>query len=235
MRRPVIRGVVILLAALLPARPVAAAGEVLVDTTFTVYRNGSEIGTRNLRIARDGDSLEVVNETRIAVDVLFVTVFKRHERLHEVWRNGRLVRFSSRVDNDGKMFEVEAARNGDGGLRVEGAAGTFEAPEGTLPATYWHAGVAETDTLIHVMRGSLQRVSTARVGEERLLVGEEALKTVRYRMTGDERVDLWFNEEGLIARAVHHGRNGSEIDFRAKSISDLPSGLSAPGRRADAR
>lgn len=224
---------VILLAATPHAR--AAEAEVISDTTFAVYRNGSDIGTRNLRISRNGDGLEVVNETRIAVDVLFITAFRRHERLVEVWRGGRLARFSSRVDNDGERFEVEAVRNGDGTLRVKGKDGAYEAPEGTLPATYWHVGVAMTDTLIHVMRGSLQRVTTARVGEETLEVGGEPMKTVRYRVTGDERVDLWFSEDGLIARAIHHTPGGDEIEFRARKPSDVPSGITAPGRAGGAR
>lgn len=229
MRSPFIRHLVIVLALVLQTGAAAAANE-LIDTTFAVYRNGSEVGTRNLRITRNGDSLEVVNETRIAVDVLFITVFEREERLHEVWRDGRLVRFSSRVNNDGERFEVAAVRTEEGTFRVEGVGGTYEAPRGALPATYWHDGIVMTDALIHVMRGTLQHVTTTRVGEARLRVGGEEVKTTRYRMTGDERVDLWFNEEGLIVRALRHGRDGDKIDFRAKSVSDLPSGLSAPGR-----
>lgn len=214
--------VLILLAVTLPVEGApSAAGS--IERGYSIHRDGSKIGTRTLRITWNGQNLEVVNETNIAVGVLFVTLFKRHENMRELWRGGRLVEFFSQVNNDGEQFKVKGTRTSEGTIRVEGSAGNYIAPKGTLPATYWHEGITKTETLIHVMRGRLQKVSTTRVGPEFLTVGKERVKTTRYRMTGDERVDLWFGDGRLIIRALYHNEDGSKVDIRAND----PAGAAA--------
>lgn len=199
-----------------------------LERDYAVFRGGSEIGTRTLRLVADENGLEVINETSIAVKVIFITAYRREETLREIWRDGRLVRFSGDINNDGEQFEVEAVRQTDGQLRVEGSAGIYMAPPGTLPATWWHDGIVRTDTLIHVMRGKLQHVTSDRVGTETINVAGRDVKTVHHRISGDENVDLWFDDDGIVVRAIYQTEDDNEIEFRATEIRDVPADLGLP-------
>lgn len=205
-----------------------AASDVTYERNLEVFRNGDLIGTRQLRISQNGDSLEIINETKIAVEVLFITAFRRTELLREIWRDGRLVEFSSRINENGDTSEVKAVRNDNGGLRVQGTAGTYDAPGTTLPATYWHKGIVDTNTLTHVVSGELQRVQTSRVKEEVLMVNGSPVETTLYRMTGDERVDIWFDDKNLAVNVVYHSRGGDRIEFRTTSAPEMPDSLDLP-------
>ncbi|MEX2643174.1 MAG: DUF6134 family protein [Acetobacterales bacterium] len=214
---------------LVAAQPQAsAANGVTYERNLEVFRNGKLIGTRQLRISQNGDSLEVINETKIAIEVLFITAFHRTELLREVWRNNRLVEFSSRVNENGDTFEVDVVRNNNGTLQVQGAAGTYNAPGTTLPATYWHRGIVDTDTLTHVMSGELQRVETSLVKKEVLMVNGRPVATTQYRMRGDERVDIWFDDKNVAVNVMYHTDGGDKIEFRTKSSPEIPGGLNLP-------
>ena len=129
-----------------------------------------------------------------------------------MWRNDQLVSFASVVDDDGENFSVEAVRDGVD-LKVTGVEGSYLAQADALPATYWTQKIADTSTLIHNRFGTLQNVSTEFVAEETVVVGIGNVAAFRYTMTGDENVDLWFDNTGIVVRAVYASDDGSEIEF----------------------
>jgi hypothetical protein len=194
----------------------ASASEGVVERSFTVIRNGEEIGTRDARIVHNGNSVDVLNVTRIQVKVLFITVYRRQENLSELWIDDQLHRFSSQIDNNGDSYSLNVVRTENGKLHVDRPAGAYEAPKNALPATFWHERVVRTNALIHVMRGRLQQVKSTFVGTEPIKIGESTIEARRYRMTGDERVDLWFDGKGLAVKVTYYNRNGGTIDFLAK-------------------
>ena len=59
----------------------------------------------------------------------------------------------------------------------------------------------------------MQNVSTEFVAEETVVVGIGNVAAFRYTMTGDENVDLWFDNTGIVVRAVYASDDGSEIEF----------------------
>jgi hypothetical protein len=184
------------------------------DRSYAIFRDGSEIGSRELRFSTDGGDLLVDINTSIKIKVAFITVFKRLERQREVWRNGELIEFASTVDDDGDDFRVEAVRKADG-LEVTGSVGTYLAPAGTLPATYWSKDIVDTNTLINVKRGTLQHVDTSFIGDEAIKVDGAQVPTSRFKMTGDENLDLWYDENGTAVRVIFLAEDGSKIEFQS--------------------
>ena len=198
----------------------ATAGETagITERSYAIYRNGSDIGTRRLSIARKGDRTEVVNETTVAVKVAVITAYRRHELLREVWQGDRMTRFTSEVDDDGKHFGLTMKREGNDALRVEGAvAGDYTAAKEALPASYWSSRLTHTGEIIHVMRGNVQRVAFARVGEEKVTVAGQTVQATHYSMTGDEQAELWYDAGGIIVRGVFHD-DGAKIEFLATNL-----------------
>ncbi len=184
------------------------------ERSYVIFRDGSEIGTRELRISRNGDEVVVDIETDIKIKVAFITVFKRHERQREVWRDGQLVEFTSTVDDDGDDYRVVAHRR-DGALEVNGSVRPYRAPDGAMPATYWNQRIVDAPSIIHVKLGRLQDVQTSFVGEETLKINGSDIPVTRYATTGDENLDLWYDHTGTAARVIYKVGDGSEIEFMA--------------------
>lgn len=180
--------------------------------SYTIYRDGSEIGIRNLTIVQQGKDTVVDIVTRIEVSVAFITVFTRDEEFREVWRVGQLVSFTSVVDDDGEDFTVEALRDGTD-IKVTANDVSYQAPADSLPGTYWTQEIGDASTLIHVKTGILQQVTTEPAGEKTVETGMGRVAAFHYTMTGDENVELWFDNTGVVVRAVYASNDGSEIEF----------------------
>src|SRR5436305_1266953 len=109
-------GVLAGLLAGLAGGPAARAAD-LETREFTVRVDNKPAGAYHMTIHRQDDGTTQVScDTDITVKILFVT-YKYQYRGREIWKDGRLQRFSSRCNDDGKQFEVSAVAE-EGGLRV---------------------------------------------------------------------------------------------------------------------
>jgi len=72
------------------------------DLSFTVLRDGSEIGSHEIHISEAAGKTTVDIETDVAVKLAFVTLYNFDHEGHEVWENGQLVSYASKTDDDGK-------------------------------------------------------------------------------------------------------------------------------------
>jgi Family of unknown function (DUF6134) len=91
----------VLLAAVLPI-PAADAAQVLPQKLeFDVVRAGAVVGQHRITFHQDGGKLLVHSELAIKVKVLFVTAYRYEQTREEVWREGKLIAFTSTTDDDG--------------------------------------------------------------------------------------------------------------------------------------
>jgi hypothetical protein len=74
---------------------------------FSVLRDGEQIGTDVSEFFQKGDRLTVRNRTDIAVEILFVVVYRYELRSEEQWVNGQLVLLRTHANDDGKKTFVE--------------------------------------------------------------------------------------------------------------------------------
>lgn len=195
--------------------------------SYTIYRDGSEIGIRNLTIVQQGEDTVVDIVTSIEVSVAFITVFTRDEEFREVWRGGQLVSFTSVVDDDGEDFTVEAVRDGTD-IKVTANEVSYQAPADSLPATYWTQDIGDASALIHVKTGILQQVTTEPAGEKTVETGMGRVAAFHYTMTGDENVEPWFDNTGVVVRAVYASNDGSEIEFLMAESREIPGLTNVP-------
>ncbi len=205
------------LAAMILVAGVAAALAAVApaDLAFSVWREGSGIGSRTVTFAEDNGLLIVKTEVDIAVKVAFITAYRRTETLQEEWKDGRLMRFQGRIDDDGDVYTLRIERE-DGGLLVSGTGEPYLAPSDALPATYWNRATIETDHLIDVKEGALLSVSAVEDGRDTVTLDGRSVPAFRYRLTGDEQADLWYGQDGVLLRFRTKVRDGSTVEFRAR-------------------
>ena len=185
------------------------------DQTWGIFRDGSKIGDRTTTFERNGEDLIVETESNVKVKIAFITVYKRSEKMREVWHDGDLAEFVSEIDDDGDKFRVEATRGADG-LAVNGSVRPYLAPDGTVPATFWNVDIVSAGSLLETKQGKLLDVSTAPVGREPLNVNGTTVFADRYTVDAGQEWDLWYDDEDELILAKFATRDGSVIEFRKR-------------------
>lgn len=193
---------------------VGLAGEAVLarkaGLAFDVLRDGSSIGRHEIGFRQEGDDLHVEIAIDLEVKLAFITLFRYWHRNHEVWRDGRLVSIETRTDDDGKLHRVSGRVTAEGFL-VEGSEGRTILPAGVLPTSYWHPRTVEQNKLLDTQRGRLLKVETETLGLEEI-DGSSQDEAMRYRLSGDLQLDLWYSPEGEWRKLAFVAR-GAEVTY----------------------
>jgi len=200
-------------AALLLALPLSSAlAKDVGEYTFTVLRDGTPIGAHRFTFDRDGERLEVEEETDIKVTFALIQVYHYQHERREIWENGRALSITGTTDNNGRKFDIAVRPNGAGYDRtVNGRTQHFD-PSRTILA-WWKKDILQQRSFFSVMEDKIMDLSFEHVGKETLILGDQRIEVDRYRMTGDEERDLWFDAAGDVAKVAFRSR-GSDIEYR---------------------
>lgn len=181
---------------------------------FRVDRAGSEIGTHELRFERAGHGrIKIAVDIDLAVKFGPFTVYSYTHRNRTVWSGGEILYLSTRTDDNGDSFEVEAERRDDGGLTVTTARGeSAVAPGGILPTTYWMTATTEQTRLLNTQKGNLASVQMASLGQRQQRVPGGRVTATGYKMTGDVQAHIWYDPDGRWVGLSFDGR-GKRVTY----------------------
>jgi hypothetical protein len=187
------------------------AATVAETRDFAVLVDGKHAGDAHMTITKSDDGTVTMQcDTDVKVSVLLATV-KYSYRGYEVWKDGKLARFNSTCDDNGKGYSVKAVPDGDK-LKVtvekqeRGARNREErAVRGDVWLTsYWAQPdnkwinrvipLLDSDTGKN-LEGKFQYVATESRG-----VAGQTVNVNHFRLTGKVNVDLWYDGSGRLVR-----------------------------------
>ena len=186
---------------LLGGAPVGAAEVETRD--FQVLVDGKVAGNAQMTITKQDEGGFVMScDTDLRVRVLLVT-YTYSYRGREEWKDGRLVRFASTGNDDGKRFDVAAAAEGEK-LRIRANNQERTVRGDVWLTSYWkqpEKSLVNQD--IAIIDCDTGRELTARVvfvGEEQRTVAGTAQTVHHFRLQGKTVVDLWYDASGRLVR-----------------------------------
>ena len=209
-------------AVLAPSAALRAAIATDGRIAFDVLREGSPIGRHVIGFRNDGGDLLVDIDIALDVKFAFLTLYRYRHRNRERWRDGRLISLNSETDDDGTPHWVRAKATG-GSLRVDSGEGSFTAPAGTLPTSYWNPRTVEQRQLLDSQHGRLLSVEVRPGAEDYVMLPLGAQNARQYRMAGDLKLDLWYGPRGEWLKLAFTVK-GAEIEYRPLETAS-PSGL----------
>jgi len=196
-------------AAQAPPDPLPLYGPEMV---FSVWRSGSEIGRHRVLFSRDGGALIVRSMLDLAVKMLGITVYRYTYRAQEVWRDGKLVRLVSSVDDNGTPAKIEAQADQDK-IDVAGPHGRFVADAPILPSTHWDAQVIGADRVINTLDGKIDQVKLVPEGAGPVATAAAPIRATHYLWTGDIKAETWYDAAGHWVKLRFNGKDGTPIDY----------------------
>ncbi|MCP4329500.1 MAG: hypothetical protein GY791_13820 [Alphaproteobacteria bacterium] len=192
------------------APPVTAADD--MERTYTIKRNGSKIGTLTHKVTRRGDSLTFESDTRIAVKELDITLYHRDNKFRSVWHKGELESFSSDTDIQGKNSHIAGIRHGDR-LVITGPDGTADAPNKSIPNTYWNIATVDATHLINKENGAIQEIDISKVQSKDIMAGGKKVEAQHFLMTGGQNQSLYYDDGGTWLGTVFRHSGGNLIEI----------------------
>jgi hypothetical protein len=190
--------VVLVLAAL--SRAGAADAEV---RQFNNYIGGKYAGDYRMTITGQDDGTVTMDGVAKADIRILLVRYTYSYRGREVWKDGRLLRFDSSCNDNGKAFTVTAVAEPTG-LRVTVNNRQRVSPLNAWVTTYWRLPEAASRgselPLLDAdsdrdLKGTLQYV-----GESQVPIAGQLQNCTHYRVTGDVQVDLWYDASERLVR-----------------------------------
>lgn len=213
-----LRRLAVLVLALGWAVPVGAGGfqPVIDGLTFTVLRDGTEIGQHRLRFQRDGLDLIVDIDTDLQVRLAgILPVFRFQHEGREVWRNGRLISMDTRTNDDGTRDFVRGRAIGES-FAIESAGKRALMKPDILPTSYWNRSLVEHRKLelLNSQDGRTLSVEIQPAGEELVEAAGMLVWAQRYLIRGDLDQEIWFDGDGAWVKGRFRAFDGSLIEYR---------------------
>ena len=182
----------------------ARAGAGDVETRdFSIYVDSKKAGDVHMTINRQDDGSTAVScDTDVRVGAI-ITLYKYSYRGRELWKDGRLLRFESKCNDDGKEYAVSATAAADG-LRVRVNDAEHTAPADALLTSYWAQPDAKlANQTVPLLDADCGRDLEGRVqflGAEKYGANQE--QTVQHvRLTGKKLLmDLWYDGDKRLVR-----------------------------------
>jgi hypothetical protein len=186
-----------------------------------VLRDGEPIGTDVSDFVREGDRLIVRTRTDIAVEVLFVTVYRFRAEVEEQWHDGRLVALHTRANDDGTRKVVDLG-SADAAhpelLRVSYNGKATTVPAGVLPSSFWNPATIGHAAFVDSLTGEIFEATVKPSGTETLEIGGHRIEAHRYALRGGLDRDLWYSPDGQLLKIEFEAEDGSRITVLRKSL-----------------
>ncbi len=199
-------------AALAGAASAAATPPDTGRIAFDVLRNGKPLGSHILTFDEVDDALVVTVDVDLQVKVGPFTPFRYRHDVREVWREGRLLSLSAETLKDGDTFRLEASRQGDGAVTIDGRDYQGAAPAEVIASTWWNPEVLDDPVALNSETGELMPITVTPLGRETIQAAGRPIEAEHYRLEAALTLDLWYDDEGHWVKCAFVAR-GSDIEY----------------------
>jgi hypothetical protein len=188
-----------------------------LDRSFSIIRDGDDIGRHDVHFSTTANGLEVSTDIDIAVKVAFITAFRFEQRAREQWQDGLLVRSNVTTNDNGTKSETNLNAHGDD-LSVQGGVDNrvLRVPLGTMSdIAFWNLQIVRQRALVDLQRAELTSLAARHSGTEEIEVGGTQITTERYTIDAESgrNGDIWFDAAGNWVRGMMVTR-GETLEYR---------------------
>ncbi|MGH6811179.1 MAG: DUF6134 family protein [Methylocella sp.] len=195
----------LLVLSMVPAGADKAAAVAKLHKVFDIVRGGDKIGTDTIDIERQNDTTTVKIKTDLSVKVMFVEAYRYEHSCNETWKNGQLIAFKSRTNDNGTKHSVDVMAGQDK-LSMDADGKHSDLPKTAVPASLWgkdaipHFDAFDPDT------GKRLSIEVTDLGNETLTIHGMTHEVHHYKIadtpTGDFAREVWFDGDALVRTKI---------------------------------
>ena len=172
---------------------------------FDIYRNNQNIGKHIFSFNKSNGQLEVESEINFKIKKLGIVFYKYHVKGTEVYKDGELVKFNSKTNQNGKEKYVNMKlQNGE--YVIDGSSYQGKAPIDYLLGTWWNHSIVKAKAQISAVSGRIINQKVTFLGKETIEIDNKIYKTLHFnfsstdkKLSKDKRLNtnVWYAEKTL--------------------------------------
>jgi len=193
---------------------------------FDIYRNNKHIGTHTFSFKRSEDQIAVTSEINFKIKKLGIVLYKYHVNGTEIYKDGKLIKFNSKTNQNGKLKYVNMKKE-DGKYIIDGSSYKGEAPIDYLLGTWWDHSIVEAPAQISAVSGRIIKQNVTFLGKEDVKLGKKNYKTLHFNFSSADKklakdkklnTDVWYDEKTLYWIKASFKKKG-KWEYKLSSIN----------------
>ena len=172
---------------------------------FDIYRNNQNIGKHIFSFKKSNGHLEVESEINFQIKKLGIVLYKYHVKGTEIYNDGKLVKFNSKTNQNGKEKYVNMELENEQYI-IDGSSYQGKAPIDYLLGTWWNHSIVEAKAQISAVSGRIIKQKVNFLGKETIKIDGKIYKTLHFnfssidkKLSKDKKLntDVWYDEKTL--------------------------------------
>ena len=172
---------------------------------FDIYRNNKHIGKHIFSFSKSDEQLAVESEINFKIKKLGIVLYKYHVNGTEIYKDGVLVKFNSKTNQNGKKKYVNMKLE-NGEYIIDGSSYKGKAPKEYLLGTWWNHSIVKAAAQISAVSGRIIKQKVTFLGKETIKLGDKKYNTLHFNFSStDKKLDkdkklnthVWYDEKTL--------------------------------------
>jgi len=172
---------------------------------FDIYRNKDHIGKHVFSFKRLEGKLSVESEINFKIKKFGVVLYKYHVKGTEVYKDGQLIKFNSKTNQNGKNKNVNMIFE-DNEYIIDGSSYKGKAPIDYMIGTWWNHNIVKANAQISAVSGRIIKQKVTFLGKETINFGDKSYNTLHFNFSSTDKkldkdkklnTDVWYDEQTL--------------------------------------
>ena len=172
---------------------------------FDIYRNNQNIGKHIFSFKKSNGQLQVESEINFEIKKLGIIFYKYHVKGTEFYKDGKLVKFNSKTNQNGKEKYVNMELE-NGQHIIDGSSYQGKAPIDYLLGTWWNHNIVKAKAQISAVSGRIIKQKVTFLGKETIKIDDKSYKTLHFNFSSTDKklskkkklnTDVWYDEKTL--------------------------------------
>ena len=172
---------------------------------FDIYRNNQHIGKHIFSFRKTNDGLAVDSEINFEIKKLGIVLYKYHVSGTEIYKDGELIKFNSKTNQNGKSKYVNLKLE-NGEYDIDGSSYKGKTSKKHLLGTWWNHSIVEAQAQISAVSGRIIQQKVTFLGKETIKLGDKNYETLHFNFSSTDKkldkdkklnTDVWYDEKTL--------------------------------------
>ena len=170
---------------------------------FDIYRNNKHIGEHVFSFAKSNEQISIESKINFIIKKFGIVLYEYHVEGKEVYEDGKLIKFNSRTDQNGKEKYVNLELENDEFI-INGSSFKGKTPTNYLLGTWWNHSIVEAEAQISAVSGRIINQKVTFLGKETIKIGNKNYKTLHFNFSSTDKklkkdkklnTDVWYEEK----------------------------------------
>ena len=170
-----------------------------------LYRNNNFIGTHIYTFSKNDNKTVVESIIDFEIKKFGIVLYKYHVRGTEYYKDGKLIKFNSKTNQNGKEKYVNMKLDNEE-YNIDGSSYQGKAPIDFMIGTWWNHSIVKASAQISAVSGRIIKQKVTFLGKETIKLGDKSYNTLHFnfsstdkKLTKDKKLNthVWYDEQTL--------------------------------------